>query len=177
MELAYVSLLHAVPKAWRVTKTHTHTPRRRAFAWGCRAVLLLAAYFLEYYYFPNCKPTSNPSARFSPNQSPLFSLCKDTRFPNSLYLFFMILFKRFKAFAINNLSTLPFSIFPPHVSSLKSFKSIELDKTTRRIASKTELFYSKSSRIPFVQIELDHHENPQCYHKQLTMSELNIIYI
>jgi hypothetical protein len=39
MELALVSLLHAVPKAWRVTIALTQPPAVEPLRWGLRAVV------------------------------------------------------------------------------------------------------------------------------------------
>jgi hypothetical protein len=150
---------------------------RGVAARGCRAVLLLAAYFFRILLPTELQTDLKPFREMFPQATTAFQRLQRYEFLNSLHLFFMILLKIFKAFAINNLSTLPLWIFPPHLSSLKGFKSIELDQTTQPIASQNELFYSTSSRIPFVQIQQEHQKNTQLHHNSLTESEFYIMYI
>jgi hypothetical protein len=69
----------------------THCPAVEPLRWGLRGIggsALLAAYFLNIYYFPNFKQASNPSAIFSPNSTRCFNRCKDTAFFNSLSFFY-----------------------------------------------------------------------------------------
>jgi hypothetical protein len=62
MELAYVSLLHAVPKAWRVTLALTHPravePLRGVAARGCRSVLCFQPFFLIFILITTLKISS-----------------------------------------------------------------------------------------------------------------------
>jgi hypothetical protein len=55
MELAYVSLLHAVPKAWRVTVALTHRPAVELCAVGVagrwRQCFVLGSFFNIYYLY------------------------------------------------------------------------------------------------------------------------------
>jgi hypothetical protein len=125
-------------------------PHRHAVEWwGLRQCFVSSTFFLILLptkLQTDLKPFREIIAQITTDFQPL----QRYKFLNSLSFFFMILLKIFKPFAINNLSTLQFSFFPLHLSSLKIFKSIKLYQTTLPIASKNELFYSKSSRIPFV---------------------------
>jgi hypothetical protein len=131
-------------------------PHRHAVEWwGLRQCFVSSTFFLILLpteLQTDIKPFREIFAQLNRD----FQRLQRYEFLNSLYLFFMILFKIFKPFAINNLSTLELSMVPLHLSSLKVFQSIERDKTTQPIASKNELFYSTSSPILFVQIQ---HEN------------------